>query len=197
MTDSPRPPHDRSVLPGSLAARILERASEIDAQNGSRAQIAELRAAALEAGISGAAFDTALEELRHTQITAPLRSQGLPIASRKRRLWGTVAGIFIVLVGGVLVHRMVFPPRTMVGTTEEVILLRCLSTGDAAAIVRPIVSDANSSVHITDDAPHTITVRTTPDRMARVKTALSAQDAASCALPALPAPPPPPVPPAR
>ena len=185
------------MLSGTLATRVLERASEIDAQGGPPARVAELRAAALEAGISASAFDAALKEMQHAQQSAAARVPGMPIASRRRWLWGVTTGLVMFFIGGLLVTRMVAPPSSTAATTEEAFLLQCLSPADAAALVRPIISDASSSVRITDAAPNTITISATADRMARVQEVLATQDAASCALPPMPQPPPSPRPPAR
>lgn len=190
MTDAPRPDHDSTVIPGPLAARILERASELDAVQGPAARVAELRAAALEAGISAPAFDAALEEMQRAQQVAAVRAYAPAplVVSRKRRLWGVVSGIIALLIGGVVVARMVLPAPT-VATVEEAFLLRCLAPGDAAALVRPIISDASSMVRINPgQSPNVITVRTTADRMARVKELIAAQDGtgASCVAPTPP-----------
>lgn len=188
--DPSSPRADGTELPGPLAARILERASELDAVQGPAARVAELRAAALEAGISERAFDAALEEMQRAQHAAA--ANALPsaqlVVSRKRRLVGVVAGVFAALIGAFAVLRMVMPPSTA-ATVEEAFLLRCLAPGDAAALVRPIVSDANSRVTINPtQSPNVLTVRTTPDRMARVKAMIAAQDGngASCTPPTPP-----------
>lgn len=56
------PSSDVLRLPDDLAQRLLARAGELDAQ-GTGSSIAQLRQAALEAGISPIAFDAALREL--------------------------------------------------------------------------------------------------------------------------------------
>jgi len=55
-----------NVIPDELVSRLLTRASELDALRSDDLAIADLRAAAAEAGISGPAFDAALSELRRT-----------------------------------------------------------------------------------------------------------------------------------
>jgi hypothetical protein len=54
------------VLPDATASHLLARASELDALGHDDFALADLRAAAAEAGISGPAFDAALDELRRT-----------------------------------------------------------------------------------------------------------------------------------
>lgn len=52
-----------SVLDDDGATLLLDRAAQLDAGRGRTVELADLRDAALEAGISGAAFDRALAEL--------------------------------------------------------------------------------------------------------------------------------------
>src|SRR5688572_4542995 len=54
---------DTEVLPDALATRVLARASELDAAFAT-GTVANLRSAAVEAGISSRAFDAALAEVR-------------------------------------------------------------------------------------------------------------------------------------
>jgi hypothetical protein len=58
---------DPSRQPGSLteasAAQLLDRAATLDAEGGTRVSLDDLRAAALEAGISGDSFELALAEI--------------------------------------------------------------------------------------------------------------------------------------
>ena len=55
------PPPDRELLPQAAARQLLERAGQIDSDSTS---VDTLRAAAREAGISDAAFEAALVEMR-------------------------------------------------------------------------------------------------------------------------------------
>jgi hypothetical protein len=56
----PAAPPDLQVLPDREAARLLARASELDAERRAGTPVTELRAAAAEAGISAPAFEAAL-----------------------------------------------------------------------------------------------------------------------------------------
>lgn len=55
---------DPEVLPEPVAAQLLKRAVELDAARDGARSIAQLRAAAAEAGISSEAFEAALAELQ-------------------------------------------------------------------------------------------------------------------------------------
>jgi hypothetical protein len=87
------------VLPEAIASRLLARASELDALRDDDLAVADLRAAAAEAGISGLAFDAALAELRRTGRVST--SDRIP---RKRR--GLRSGAVLVagaaLIGGAI-----------------------------------------------------------------------------------------------
>ena len=51
-----RTEREREILPDPVATRVLQRASELEALSRAGASVAELLAAALEAGISESAF---------------------------------------------------------------------------------------------------------------------------------------------
>lgn len=69
MNERLRPKPDAEIVPDALTKRVLARASELDALRRAGATVAELRAAATEAGISPEAFDAALAEMRADQST--------------------------------------------------------------------------------------------------------------------------------
>ena len=71
------------LLSEAARERVLARASEIDAARGTR--VADLRAAATEAGISAEAFDQALAELESEEGGVAIAA---PKASRRRRKRG-------------------------------------------------------------------------------------------------------------
>jgi hypothetical protein len=99
---------DPERLNEQVATRLLTRASELDAAIRAGAQIAELRAAAMEAGISTEAFDKAVAELREGQAQVPAVSVP-PV--RRSRLKAIVAGLVALIVIMLLaVARMVIPP---------------------------------------------------------------------------------------
>jgi hypothetical protein len=70
-----------SQLSEEHAAQVLDRAAQIDAKRGREVSVAELRHAALEAGISGEAFELALAEIRRSrQELADQALTGLSLA---------------------------------------------------------------------------------------------------------------------
>ena len=89
--------HTQPSLSESEAQRVLARAAEIDAQGGPSVPLERLRLAALEAGLTPAAFEAALAEVREARI-APL-----PPANpwpRLARYAGAIVGTGVVLVAG-------------------------------------------------------------------------------------------------
>ena len=171
------------MLPEKVSERLLRRASELDVANRSGAEVAKLRAAAAEAGISHAAFDAALAELReeeNAQVAAP--------AARSRstsRVWAIVVGAIAILLAGVITMRTVVPVPAVV--VEQSFALRCLSPDQAMALLRPLLDDGESGIRASPSrAPGIITVRTTPEQMQRVRSTLEVQDvagSAACAVP--------------
>ncbi len=153
------------------AARLLERASELDASQAKGAAVHDLRAAAMEAGISASAFDAALSEMQDdTSISAPETSNT------------TVA---------LLASRVVGPATRETSSStlmlEESIALRCLAPGEAAELIRPLLDTRNSQIVVAPArAPRIITVRATAEQLQRVKALLEGQDgseSAACAAP--------------
>jgi hypothetical protein len=67
---------DERLLDAESASRLLRRAAEIDAGRGDGVTVAELRRAAVEAGISAEAFDFALQRVDGGPITLTERTQG-------------------------------------------------------------------------------------------------------------------------
>jgi hypothetical protein len=55
---------------------------------------------------------------------------------------------------------------------EDALLLRCLTAGQAAALIRPHIRDANSSVVASAHAPGVITIRGTAAQIARARAVL-------------------------
>ena len=173
-----RPVLEREVLPNQLSERLLARAAELDAAQRVGANIAELRAAAAEAGISPAAFDTALEELRGVQ-----QAPAVPSPRRRPRIGGlALALLAVILVGSFAVGRAVVPPT--IPTIEQAFLLRCLPVGEAAELVRPMLEPQSGMIMASPTrAPRVLTVRTTPEQMPVVRALLDRQDGAACQLP--------------
>lgn len=177
MDDHRRLDPEAEVLPGPAATRLLERASELDADRLTGAALADLRAAALEAGITADAFDAAVAELREG---AQAR---VPDARRaRRRPWrkGLVIGAAALLaLGSLAVTRMVVPTTSGPPMVEEAIVLRCLSPGEAAELIRPLLGlPANSIVYSPARAPRVVTIRATPAQIQEVRSVLDQHESA-------------------
>ena len=97
---------DAERLPEEAARRLLQRASELEAARSADLSVAELRAAAREAGITPSAFEQALAEFRETDQAA-----GVPVVptrgGRLTRLWP--AGLVLAALMSILVLRMLVP----------------------------------------------------------------------------------------
>lgn len=167
--------NDAEVLPEPVADRLLSRASELDAVRTSGAAVSDLRAAAVEAGISAPAFDAALAELRGAEGSrVPAKKQ--PLRRRRLRIFATVAAVLIAF-GTFAFMRTTTPSDAaqVAGApmVEETILLDCLEPGEAAALIRPILNlRTNTVVHSLSDAPRVLTIRATPAQIQRVKSLL-------------------------
>lgn len=183
---------ERDVLPAAAAERLLDRASRLDAAREDAVSVAHLRAAATEAGIAPAAFDAALAELR-AGASPPAPPGARPPG---RRVWKSIAGVAaaVLLAVGALAatgQRTRADPSPAVPTVEEAILLRCLTPGEAAELVRPLIQEHASVLTVRPTtAPRVLTVRTTPAAMQRVKALLAEHERASagaCTVPQSPA----------
>ena len=95
---------DPEVLSEPAAARLLARASELDELRRAGSTVAELRAAAAEAGISASAFDAALTELKQSG-QAPLPDVGRQPRRRSWMLAAALTGAFALA----FVSQMLFP----------------------------------------------------------------------------------------
>lgn len=130
-------PHDRDPLaevdairlPDDVAQRLLARATELDERRG-RTSIDQLRRAASEAGISPAAFDTALAELARGELgRSPSGRVALPgprgqwvTSPLRRRLLvaGAVIAAALVALGGVRAVTQANEPRAAAPEAVEV-----------------------------------------------------------------------------
>ena len=169
---------DREVLPTQVSERLLARAAELDAAHKGGTELAKLRAAALEAGISSSAFDTALEEWR---------GAGEPPAAqpprRRPRIATFILGACTLLLAGTMVGRVVIQAPGG-ATVEEAFLLRCLPPGEAAELVRPTREQAsNVQIVLPAHAPRVLRIRATPEQLAEMRALLERQDGAACAAP--------------
>jgi hypothetical protein len=166
---------DPEPLPEPVAARLLARASELDAalRAGSVA-VDDLRAAAGEAGISARAFDAALAELREGE-EARVPDVGGP-RRRRRRPWALVAaGVALFVVSTWVVARRAVPPDVPavggVPMVHEAILLRCLSATEAIALIRPHLTHPENTAQFARGS-RVLTVRATPAQLLELKAAL-------------------------
>lgn len=174
---------DDEVLSDPVAARLLDRASQLDAALRTGAPVAELRAAAAEAGISAAAFEAALAEMRAEDEQRTPRA-----VDRTRRAWARplVVGLLgLAAFASMAVVRTPTPAgeaAASVPTVEQSFLLRCLSPGEAAELIRPLLQlPANTIVHAPARAPRVLRVTGTAEQMASVKALLDKHESAGSA----------------
>jgi hypothetical protein len=134
--------HPEELLPKAVADRLLARASELDANS---ASIAELRAAATEAGISGHAFDAALAEVRQAKTAEVLDASARRRTSPLFKFLVGGLGAFVVLLGlgMVIIPSRATPVRP--ARAEHQVQLRCITPERAAELARPFV-DGSSTV---------------------------------------------------
>lgn len=191
--DDPRRPldSDRELLREQEVARLLARASELDAVRGAGTQIAELRITAAEAGISASAFDAALAEMRAQSTPPATAATASPRRSKRRAFIGAVLAVVLALGTAIVTSRLVPTPlpATTGSLVQEAILLNCLTAPEGAELVRPLLSDEASTIVHNPAAPRVLTVKTTPEQMGRVKSLLQERDGSTgaCAVrPSLP-----------
>jgi hypothetical protein len=170
------PEPDAEVLPDAVAARLLARASELDAAHGAGAVGADLRAAAAEAGISARAFDAALAELH---AAGPAAAPEVHRPRHRRPRWALAAGAAALVAATALaVSRVVPAPigadvRTGAPIVEQAILLRCLSQSEAAELLRPYLRlPANSIVSAPGGPSRVLVVRATAEQMQQLRSVL-------------------------
>jgi|GEM_PF-6708207 len=193
MTGKPPVP-DLERVPSTVAERILARASELDANS---AQVAELRNAAAEAGISASAFDAALAEYREgarDKVTARVPEYG----TRGRGLIATL--IAFLAVAALFFFMRVVPNSVQVADPYSTrIPVNCTTPDAAAVLARSMLDDRTSTVRT---GPGNITISApTQEQIDRVRDAIAQRERSSgCALPgpgsapsgtASPTPPPP------
>lgn len=178
MKDRRLPEPAPEVLSEPVRARLLERATELDSAYRAGGTVAELRAAAIEAGISAPAFDAALAELRDAEQPRPSVTQA-PI--KPRRPWRPFAAAIAALValGSVGLARNPTPASASAPMIEESIRLRCLSSGQAADLARPFLRlPTNTVVYSPERTPGELTIRATREQIDNVRAALNRNDGA-------------------
>jgi hypothetical protein len=189
------PKPEAEVLTESVAARLLTRASELDAARLAGVSVSELRAAALEAGISTQAFDAALAELQGAELQGAEQARVPDVSAQPRRAPRTrafaakvtalvfAAGALILFLGRVTTVASAPPGPPMV---EETVLLRCLSPGEAAALIRPIFAlrTDGAVLYAPQRAERVLIIRATPSQLRRAKAVLEEYEgvgSAACA----------------
>ena len=96
---------DDAPIPDDVAARILEKAAELDEQlQQGRLTVGELRAAALEAGISEQAFNTALQTVRDRDDAPSPKPVNWLSRIRGSIRWSGAVGGLIGLSWGALIQ---------------------------------------------------------------------------------------------
>lgn len=163
---------ERKILPDPVATRVLERASELEALRRAGASVAELRAAALEAGISESAFEEALGEIQRAEAASAPEVRR-PTRSRLR-IGAAVAALALIL-SGIFVTRMVAPAPPAV--VEETFTLRCMPANEAASMLRPILLETGS-ISFSMRIPTELTISGTPEQLRQAREILAEQDVA-------------------
>jgi hypothetical protein len=102
-------------LPETLANQVLARAAQLDASDRMSVSIPDLRAAAIEAGISSSALDQALTEMASAQAVSMKDASVHREQPRPTRRWRRLALITVVIAllgatAGVL--RLLVPPQS-------------------------------------------------------------------------------------
>jgi len=181
VADRRRVEPDAEVLPAPVAERLLTRASELDAARTAGTAVAELRAAAAEAGISAGAFDAALGELRRAdQAPSPVSA----VSTRRwRRLFFGLAGVGAIVLAAATI---VIPTRLVGPATgnivEHTIQLNCLSADKAVDLIRPLLKDPANTIVRPGNASRTLIIHATPEQLQNVREAIDQVDnAQSCA----------------
>ena len=169
--DPRRSGREKEYLSDPVATRVLARASELEALRRAGASVAELRAAAVEAGISEDAFEEALAEIRRAE------SAGVPDAQRSRRfrirITATVA-IVVLLVAGLLVGRTKVPARAP-ASVAQTFHLRCIPAHEAASMLRPALVQSGS-ISFSMRVPTALTITGTPDQLRLAREILAKED---------------------
>lgn len=161
---------EREILPDPVATRVLQRASELEALRRAGASVAELRAAALEAGISESAFEEALGEIQRAE-SAAAPDVRRPTRSRIR-IGAALAAVALILTG-ILVSRTVTPvPANVV---EETFTLRCIPANEAASMLRPILV-RTGTISFSMRIPTELRITGSPEQLRQARDILAEQD---------------------
>jgi len=175
MTDSRRP---EELLPKAVAERLLARASELDANS---ATITELRAAAVEAGISAHAFDAALAEVQQAKA---VETPAPPMVRRRTvlRLGAAAAAVLAVFLAFAMVIVPSRQPVPAPGMTPFSLTPACISAEQAASVARPLL-DPSGTVEAHGSS---LRIVGTNAQIQHIQSAIEAYErsTAACAVPA-------------
>ena len=168
-------PPDRELLTQAAARQLLERAGEIDADSTS---VDALRAAAREAGISEAAFEAALIEMRGRKVTGV---QQPPKRSRTKTI------VTAMVVAAMLIGASVFvlipgrAGRAQAGMVDHQMLVQCLPMRMAQDIARTILTSPDNQVQMSPGS-RVLRVRATMEQINALQSAFAsnAKTLASC-----------------
>jgi len=132
-------PPDRELISQSAARRLLDRAGQIDVDTTS---VESLRAAAREAGISEAAFDTALAEMRSEVVGPPM-----PLRTKRK----AIALSALSAVAALLLLVMIIIPNRNAGPTEIMesqIQVKCIPMLTAKDIAARMAKYDGSDIYV-------------------------------------------------
>jgi hypothetical protein len=169
-------PPDRELLSQAAARRLLERAGEIDADSTS---VDALREAAREAGISEAAFDAALLEMRGRTVND---IQPATVRSRRKRLILSALAVAVIMVGAsVLVVIPTRAGRADAGMLHHDFVVRCLPMPMAQDIARTMLTSPGNEVQMSPGSRR-LRVRATTEQFNALQAAFAsnAKTLASC-----------------
>ena len=175
--DHRRSERDAEILPDPVATRVLARASELEALRRAGASVAELRAAALEAGISESAFEEALGEIQRA-ASAEVPDVRRPTRTRVR-IGAAVTAVLLLLTGIYTSRRIAPAPASVV---EETFALRCIPANEAASMLRPVLV-RTGTISFSMRIPTELTIAGTPQQLEQARALLLERDvpgSASC-----------------
>lgn len=159
-------PSDRELLSQGAARQLLERAGQIDSDSTS---VDTLRAAAREAGISEAAFEAALIEMRGKIASQP------PTRSR-RSIRGIALGAAGAILAIALAVFVIIPTRGGASRAQlesHEFIVKCLPM-NAAADIANVSLGAEGQVQISPGS-RVMRIRASPDQFERIQARLQAE----------------------
>jgi hypothetical protein len=163
---------DRELITQSAARQLLERAGQIDSDSTS---VDTLRAAAREAGISDAAFEAALIEMRSKGATPAIA----PPSPWKRRFIVTMAAAAMFFAAALFVIPAAVDSSSDIVDHEFVV--RCLPMSQAQDIARQVLVNQGNEVRMTSGS-RIMRVRATPEQFRALQSAFesAAKGLTSC-----------------